>query len=67
MPRKIVAGLSMADSNVEEYRARANRLRIEAAETKSAETREQFLGLARQFDALADSIERQRKPPKSAE
>jgi len=58
----------MSDSSsVQEYRARANELRIQAAETRLVDTREQLLGLARHFDALADSLERQRKPPKPPE
>jgi hypothetical protein len=65
--RRLARGISevrpMSDlSTVQEYRFRADELRVQAAETKSAEAREQLLGLARQYDVLADGLERQRKP-----
>jgi hypothetical protein len=55
--------LAMSDlARAKQHRAMAIDLRAKATETKWAEVRDQLMELARQYDLLAESIERQRGP-----
>jgi hypothetical protein len=50
---------------VQTYRERARDLRDQAAQTPWGDLREQMLEMAREYDLLAESVERQRWPYRS--
>lgn len=57
----------MAETDAEralQYRSSAQHIRIYAQSVSNGTERETLLGLAREFDSLADEIERGFKPPK---